>query len=576
MRKTQSASMIAIMLAGVPAAIMASPPPPPSADMVSFQQPTSCQAEAAADSDIVVLSTSGQTGPIVPYAVDPEGVSHLIPVSGAAGRPVTLVLTSQSSAVWDLRGVSAGRIRTVYVSGTGSQGVIGAPKDAKVEIIDGRRGSQYGSGYSSSGCRPVPQVTSVNEAIPLAMSIMGRFGRYPDRLYAGRGASAFDLDKAEAQVPKSADVRIGDIRTSQPLPADTPPPGPLMLKKMLDDGSARIMTPDVISQINSAGMTIEPIGPAAVDPQEIAERTMINRPGVPEDVRRRMMESFRMRAEARAARMEQMRSYVPNYGIVLLKPVSSLPRMPGNEYTSAIFVPSDVTPPTGTTTRMFRLPMKASEVPQSMRSGSDNPLSRMLEQQPGTVPDIVATWKGDSMTVRMPQVDENGVRRPATDRSTAQAEEGSDHSMLVLAVIAVLALLGAAAYALHRRKVSTAKNEDGAATTGTVGAKASRVDALEVMVQDPGLKAAVRGFKEAAMKLIARQDLEPDLTARSNDILQKQFSAQASRYLAARPSSDEATGLELDRRLKASLETMTNQLNEIGDTQNKRHIDALG
>jgi hypothetical protein len=578
MRTHASIVTMAILLTSVPSSIRAvSPPPPPvgtsPGGMVSYQQPTSCQVDPAADSDIVVLSTTGTAGPMVPYAVDPTTVSHLVPVSGSAGRAVTLVLTSQTSVVWDLRAVAAGRIKAIYASGGGAQGLIGAPKDIPVEISGTDPETMYGGGRE---CGRMPIVNSINDSVMMAMGIRTKFGRYPDRLFAGPNASAFDLDRTKAEVPKSADVKLSEIRTSRPLDPNTPQPAPLILKRMLDDGSIRPFDSELSSIIRSSGGTIEPVTAPTAAPEEPMPAAL-NSPNLSPEAKRSIMEGFERRRQMRAENMMRYNQNVPNSGIILMKPVDALPSMSGRggEYGSVIFLPSDVPQPR-IAGRYYRMSLKAAEIPTTSGRSGGGQMSRMLEEQPGVVPSIVATWKGDAMTVRMPDTDANGQRRPALSANDPVVAEDSSSMLIPALVAALLIVVAGAAFLLMRgRRRPTAEAPVHAASSGQ-GPKGNRVEALEVMVQDPELKAAVRTFKDAAMRLIARQDLEADLSGKANDVLQKQFSSLASRYLTARPSADEATGIELDRRMLASLKAMTAQLEAIGAEQNKRNIDALG
>lgn len=568
MRST-TASMIALAAAMVPQASRADVAPM-ARDVVSLQQPTSCQNEAAPNSDIVVLSTSGQAGTIVPFAIDERGISHLIPVSGGKGRDVTLVLGSQTSVVWDLRGVASGRVKAVYISGSGAQGVIGAPPTTKVEFS----GDQTGYG---DGCRFTVMATSPDSAVSAAMSVQNKFGRYPDRLFAGRAASAFDLDSVKAEVPRTADVKLADIRANRTLSPDTPAPAPLRLKKMIDDGSIRILDNDIMSQIRNAGIQITPIQAQVAPVVNQPNDDLLNRPGLTPQMRAAIAENMVARERSRAQEIARMSSYVPSSGIVVLKPIQSIPQMPGGDSMGAIFVPSDVTPPTQMSGRLYRLPMKASEVPMSSREGSSSSLTRMMEAQAGTQPDVAATWKGDSMTIRMPQSDRTGERRPISSAPIAQESEESSGFLIPLLGGALLACIGGMAFLLTKGRHAKRPSTTGSTTIGGAGDDdvLRQIHAVERTAAEPGLKEKAATFHAEVNRLAVRQDLDDDIAEKCGVLVEERFQQAAKRYLVARPTADAATGAHMDEAMSATIGSITASLREIGAEQDRRNIEAM-
>jgi hypothetical protein len=413
-------------------------------------------------------------------------------------------------------------------------------------------------------------------AVAAAVSVQSKFGRYPDRLFGGRAASAFDLDKVKAEVPKTADVKLVDIRASRTLSPDTPAPAPLLLKRMIEDGSIRIMDSAVMSQIRNAGLEVTPMQTQAPPESGSSTSDLLNRPGLTPEMRAAIMQSIAAREQARAQQMARMASYVPSSGIIVLKPIRSIPQMPGGDGAGAVFVPSDVTPPTQIGTRLYRLPMKASEVPESTRDGSSSSLTRMMEAQPGTQPEVAATWKGDSMTIRMPEVDQSRERRSISSAPIVE-EEGSSKGLIALLALALLACIGGIGFLVLKDRRTKRPSTTGSASIGNAGDDdvLRQIHAVERTTTDPALKDRAAQFHAEVNRLAVRQDLDDDIAEKCGVLVEERFHAAAKRYLVSRPTADATTGTQMDEAMGATIASITTSLREMGAEQDRRNIDAM-
>jgi len=530
---------------------------------ITLQQPVTCSGTVPQGSEMVVLSTTGQAGPMVPFTVDANSASRIVSVTSGSGKATTLLLTSAAPVVWDLRGVAAGRVTSVVVSGRGTQGVVGLPASVPIEYSD-----SSGSGYMSGGqaCRPLMPVNDLNTVVASAQIVRMRFGRYPDRLYAGRSAIAFDLDGADVRLPTTIDLKQADVRTQQPIDPQAPKPAAIMMKEMIDDGTLRFAGPSTMESIRSS---ITPISP---QPSQM-DRTQPNiPPNAPPEIRARIMESYRQTMLSRQESMARAMSYVPGSGIIVTRKVDVLPVARGGGQ-NAFFLPSDVpvpgTIPAGA--KLYRIGMPVGQLPP--KETNVDGMQNMLEGQygrgeAGTVADMKVSWSQDVMSMRMPPMDPmNGSAASAASPSGPLAPERSDSTTwIVLAVLAVLAALGGAVWFIRR----------GAGSTSPRPAQGgSRLDSLEAMTKEPALKADVRTFREEAMRLVGREGMDKDLSDEANAVLRDRFGSIADRYMATRPTSEPEAAVALDAKLSESLRDMTQKLMAIRQKQDQRNVEAL-
>lgn len=527
-------------------------------DRIPIQQPMSCGATAAPGSDLVVLSSIGQVGPTVPFAIDPTSASRLMSVTSGSGKAVTLLLSSSSPVVWDLRGVAGGRIASIVVAGRGEQGVVGAPSGISIEFSD-----PSSMGYMGGACRPLMPISGLESVITAAQGIRARFGRYPDRLYAGRNAIAFDLDGGTVKLPTSVDLKPADVRTRQPIDPNTPKPASIVLREMLTNGTLRPMGQSTMSQIRSMIAPMDVQNP----PMDAVDVPLPD--NVPAETRARIIESRRMAIMARQEAMARRMSYVPSNGLIVMKQVDALPANPNGQ--AAYFLPSDVPAPVRTppNVRLFRISIPASQLP--MAEPFDP--STMVESRGeiGTVADLKVSWSGKDMTVAMPPVEpgmapSGGQVGDAAPNGTT--DDGTALAVGITAILACLAALGGLVWFLLRRRGGTR------APAGPARG-ASRLDALEAAIRQPELKEDVRAFREEAMRLVGREGMDKDLSEEANSILRERFAAIADRYLSTRATSEPEAAAALDERLSTSLREMTAKLADVRRRQDQRNVDAL-
>lgn len=531
---------------------------PYTRDRITIQQPMSCSATATPGSEIVALSTNGQAGPMVPFTIDPTSTSRLMSVTAGSGKAVTLLLTSTSPVVWDLRGVANGRIASIIVTGRGEQGIVGAPSDIPIEFTDASS-----MGYMSGACRPLQPISGLDSVVSAAQSIRGRFGRYPDRLYAGRTAIAFDLDGKEVRLPTSVDLKPADVRTRQPIDPNAPAPAFVVMKEMLASGTLRPVGPSTMSRIGSMVTPMQVERP----PTDGLESPLPD--NLPAEIRARILESRRMAIMARQRAMARRMSYVPSNGFIVMKRVDALPANPNGQ--NAYFLPSDVPAPARTppNARLYRISIPASQLPPPEQV--DPSIMVESRNEIGTVADLKVSWSGNDMTVAMPP-QEPGMAQSGGQVGEAvpsgTTDDGTAIAVGIAAILACLATLGGLVWFFLRRR-------GGRMTPSNTPKGASRLDALEAAIRQPELKEDVRAFREEAMRLVGREGMDKDLSEEANSILRERFAAIADRYLSTRATSEPDAATALDERLSTSLREMTAKLADIRRRQDQRNVDAL-
>ena len=568
-------ALVAISLAtsagatDVPFPVAAPPSPPPvyiPGATVDLAPAVSCDVATPADTDLIVLSTPGQAGSIVPFAIgETRSTTRLVSVSGQSGRPVALVLTSGHSTVWDLRGVAPGRIKAVFVYGTEAQGVIGVPASVPIAFSD--RSDRYSYGPSAA-CRHLPIAWGIAEAMNLAAAVNARFGRYPTYLFAGRAPVAFDLDGRPPAVPESVDVKQAQIRTAMPLRGKVEPPFVLRVKRLVDEGRVRLVGEAELARLRASGVAITPVQPLTAD-------MMADGSPLPTDLDQEIRQRLRQANRRRLA--DRQTSYL-RPGIVVMQSLAALPTSFGesSRYDSNATMPwyfaNDVPLPEGAPRHLlFRLAASAAQLRASMGgSGSDNPLRRQLETIPGGPIEIKATWNGDLMTVRMPSTmngqDRRLVSSPDLPPPVSYDAGARSTWWLLLGGLFGGGLAGWFVFTSLRRRPASA-------TPPAVASSSHPACSLE-LVADPGVKAASSAYREEVMRIAARQDLEPDLDQEANAI-RTRSAAIAERYLASRSFSLGEAGSNLDARIASTLNRLTAELAEIRRTQDERNLAAM-
>lgn len=526
-----------------------------------------CLPSAVAQgSDVVVLSTNGGGAP-VPFAIQgAQQQPRVVTVSGGKGAGVVLVLSASQSTLWDLRGIAPGRIKAILAHGSEPQAVIGAEDGVRTEFLDRTARQQ--------GCRSIQPGVDVSRLMEAQRFSRARFGRAPSRLYSGQTA-AFDIDGATPKVPASIDVDPAKVKAAAPIDDKSLLPGTAGLRQLVERGDARPFTMSDVQAWKAAGGTVSSEGPALPGGYE----------HLPPEVRERIERS---RAESR----RQMPD--PRTGFVLVRSVERMPTGIRSNFGSALVIPEGVQAPmqeaNGFIYRLTGVPLdRLAAMPKAMPAE----LARMDVSGGATGPvTLAATWRPDGILVRMTDPnDPDGQASGTTPMAVAAAEEPASSSLpgwLVAGLIAIaLTVAGAAFLLVRKRRSGDAPAKSGTRPTARRAAgtapDAEQDDeevtrllaALEATSEDPALTATLSAFHQQISKLVLREDLEDDLLERCGEIVDGRFAAAARRYLKSRASADEANRRALDEAMRDTVSSMTKELSDVHETQNRRNVEAL-
>lgn len=587
--KTVRAAAAAIALAAAPvlaqdaAGVPDSPPSAPGVPGLPGQTTivrpsgdTCLPASIAQGRDIVVLAAGRGGGGNVPFAIGETGEpATLVSVTGGGGRDVVLILSGGSPVLWDIRGVARGRVKAVLAHGSSAQAVIGATEGVQTEFLDGRSRTVAMMG-GSGGCMPLMRAADLGELRSTQKAIAMRFGTAPSRLYASSSPAVLDIDGATVTAPEKVDVKPQDVKAAVPVDSDALMPGQWGMRQLVQQGYARPFAQEDVLRWKAAGGRISRDTAAAAILDELRYR------GVDPETRRHLVEMQERRAAAYAE---------PRSGFVLVRSVPALPRgfQPGPS--TALVVPEGVDAPPGMVRpdAVFRYRLAGvattalAAMPSSMRQSYDSPMNE-ARSVPATPLELVVTWQKDGALVRFP-TDAAGldpVQAPAA-AGTASSSTSSSGLGWALAAIAI-ATLAAGFVALLRRRPDLLA---GLKThPGTERAPARpRPDAedevtmlltrLEGLVPGGALLGHLSDFRHQVSRLAVREDLEDDLVAECEQIVDQRFVEVARRYVRARPSADAETAGQLDEALGGTLVAMSQRLAGIHDIQNARNVEAM-
>lgn len=568
----------AAMARSVPAP--AAPPPPPS-DMpritgqgatITLDKAEIClPASIAKDRDIVVLSMNGGGGANVPFAIGESGqAAKLVTVSGGSGRDVVLVLAAQNATLWDLRGIKAGRIKAVVAHGAAEQAIVGVGKDVQTEFASqvdlARR-------FGSESCGVIPASPDLRQLREMTIQIRKRFGRSPDRLYAGIQPVAFDLDGAAPSVPDSVQVKPEDVKAAIAINTSTLMPGVGGMMQLVQRGDARPFSMrDVIAWKNDGGTMSMKEGTVTSD-------TTMMMSTMPPDVRARYQEAMR-------ARRQEMST--PRGGFVLLRDVPELPRGFNPNMSMAIVVPEGVKAPATAQARgdgttfvytLSGIPAKQlAALPTSLPEGMDG-----SQGSRGTPVTMAVTWKDDAMTVRFPNDKDMASAEPAQDAAAETDRDAGLGGGAVVMIIVLLAVIGGIGGFFWWKRNAPAGTRQAPAKK-----QQQRTDALdedeeiaalltriEGMAGDPAMLSAISDFRHQVSRLAVREDLDADLTDECGTIVDERFSAIATRYVKSRAGMEDGAAAELDQAFRTTVSQMARRLAEIHEEQNRRNIAAM-
>ncbi len=176
---------------------------------------------------IVVLAQLGGRGPMTPYRM-PGSLypAFVTAITGHRTDDVSLVLITKGDAIWDLSRLKQSRLKSVYVSGDGIQGVHGLSRSVPLRI---RR-------WDDMSGNPRPYYTGRLECPPLRFetdpailrntvnTIKGLYGKWPTDIRYTHSTPTFDLDggpvRQVGHVPTLKSVSPTDAAWSMPEGVD--------------------------------------------------------------------------------------------------------------------------------------------------------------------------------------------------------------------------------------------------------------------------------------------------------------------------------------------------------------------
>lgn len=581
-----AAAIVALVAAPLMAQEMASmqrAPTPPSAPGVpglpgqtTIIRPTgdTClPASIARDRDIVILSAGRGGGGSVPFAIgETSDPATLVSVTGGSGRDVVLVLSGGSPVLWDIRGVARGRIKAVLAHGSSPQAVIGATDGIQTEFLDSR--SRIAAAMGSS-CSAIMRAGDLGDLRSTQKSILARFGVTPTRLYASSSPAALDIDGATVTAPDKVDVKPQDVKAAMPIDSNALMPGVWGMRQLVEQGYARPFTAEDVARWKTAGGRLSRQGGIDAGPQY---------EGMDPETRKRMIEIQERRMQAYGE---------PRTGFVLVRSVPALPRGYEPNPSTALVVPQGVDAPatTGRMTDMFRYRLDGVQMtdltamPSRTTQGYDSPMNDPRVVPPTPV-ELSALWQKDGVLVRFPtDASATGVTSGTAAAPVDSASPPTSSSGLGWALAAlVAAALAGGAFLLVRRRPDLVARLRAAPTPRPAQPKARPesedevtmlLTRLEGLVPAGTLLDELSDFRHQVSRLAIREDLEEDLIAECEQIVDLRFVEVARRYVKARPSADGEAATNLDHALQATLVDMSGRLAEIHDMQNLRNVEAL-